>query len=762
MFEKYVKDDVLFIVPYPIRETILQYLAKKKELYRISFLSLEEFLSHYFFEINQEEALAFLYEKTKIPLSILKEKLSLLYFIDPKKKYQNKKLQELQELYKTLEENHFLQKDASFQNVLQKYQVYVIGYPYLEKYQEKALKECNAPILSYDKKLPLPKVYAFSSLEEEISFVAGKMKALHQKGISYQKMRLANVVEEDIYLIEQIFHHFQIPLVGLKKYPLSATEVVKKYIHTLDSSVIKDPAIRSQIVRVENQLLPISKEKKVYKLLLKEILKTVYLDCPSYVEAVRVVDFYHLMKEDDVYTFVIGFNQNQLPKVVKDEAYLSDNDLIEVDAYPSSVQTQKYKKMTIAILKSIPNLVLSYRRNTLSGFVYPSSLIEEEKMEVVSLVSVDYRYSKSYSMIRAGEMLDVFYTYGEKHPDLDQLLVTFPHLPYRCYQHRYHRVPFQIPANKPFYLSYTSLNDYALCKFRYYANNILKLDSYEQSFSATLGSIYHDVLTHIYDVSFDFEERWEEAVQKFTLSKKEQVLLKRLKKELAFIIPVIEEQDSKSAFTKRLFEQKIEIPLGDHVFLKGFVDKIAFCELYGKIHYVIYDYKTGNVTLDLNHIDEGLFLQLPIYRVLIEKGKLFQNPHFTGFFYQQLLLPSKTQQQKIQNLKLRGYVVDDEESLSIFDETYENSEVIKGLKVTQNGYAKQSKILSEEESESLVNRTYQQIVKMKNEILQGDFAINPKKLKNNDISCKNCPFKDVCFRDEKDFIMLDDTKEVKA
>ena len=762
MLDEYIKDNVLFIVPYAVREEILKKIATKKGIFRISFLSLEEFIEHYLFKIKREEALFYLLEKKEENLSILKEKLALLYLIDPKKNYKNKKLKELQKLYQELEENHFLEKDLSFKNYLKNYEICVLGYPYLENYQKAVLEEVNAQILSYEEKFTYPPVHAFKNQEMEIALIASKIKELHDsKKIPYKKIILANVKEDDVYLITQIFKDFQIPVTGLVKHNLYATGMVKNYLKTLNSSDVKDMSVRKKIVSIENRLLHIPKDNSCYRLLLEDALRETYLDEVSYQDAVAIMDFYHLVPLEDTMVFVIGFNQNILPKVFKDENYLSDSDIQELNAMTSLEKNKKYKEVTKHLLKSIPNLFLSYRISAFSGTFYPSSCILEEGMQVIENDKLDYQFSRIYSSIQAGEMLDKFYTYGEKHEDLEKLLGSIEEFPYQKYQHQYRKVSFQIPKDTPYYLSYTSLNDYALCKFKFYAKNILKLDSYEQTFPATLGSIYHEVLRHIYDASFDFESKWNEVISRFELSQKEHVLLKRLKKELAFIIPVIEEQDSKSAFSKRLFEQKIEIPLGDNVFLKGFIDKISFCELYGTNYYAIYDYKTGSVTLDLDHIKDGLYLQLPLYQVLLEKSKLLPHAQLTGLFYQQLLLPSKDQKTKLSNLKLRGYVTDNEEALSIFDETYENSEVIKGLKVTQNGFSKNSKILTEEESLSMLNQTYEQILKMKDEILQSDFIINPKRLKGENISCKYCPFKDVCFQQEEDVITLGQGEEVE-
>ncbi len=765
MFKNYFKDNVLFVVPNDIKEQILKELSKQKEIYRISFLSLEEFKKHYFFEIQENESLSFLSSKSSENFSVLQEKIKLLSSIPITKKYKNKKLKDLASLYQLLEKNNFVIQDKTFLEYLKNFEIYCFGYPVLEPFEEEMLKKCKAKVLSLKEQFTYPHVHHFSTKEEEIFFVGSQMKSLHQKGIPYQNMVLSGVLEDDVYLIQQIFSKLNIPIMGLIHPNLYATVLGKSYYQNKNAIEMMDISIATKLATIENQLLKIPQDSPVYSYLLKEALKNTTIDLPFYEDAVRVVDFYHLFEEEDIYSFVIGFNQNQIPQVLKDENYLSDKDIEELALLTTKEKNKNYKEVTLSILKSLSNLTVSYCDKTLSNTLYPSFLIQEYGLEVVEEDEQSYQYSKSYSLIRLGEMLDQYFMYGVKHKDLNQLSLSFSKKVYRTYQHQYQKVPFYLSQEQPYYLSYSSLNDYALCKFRYYAKYILKVEEQKEVFATVLGNIYHQVLMHIYDASFDFDEEWDKAISNFTLSQKEKVLLKRLKKELQFIIPVIEEQDSKSAYQARLFEQKLEVPLGDNVFLKGFIDKIAFCELYGKIHYVIYDYKTGSVTLDLTHIDDGLFLQLPLYQVLVEKGNLFSKPSFTGFFYQQLLLPSKNQKEKLASLRLRGYAIDDEEALSIFDETYENSEVIKSLKMTSNGFSKNSKVLSSTESQEIKEKTWKKVLQMKREILSGDFTINPKRLKGKNISCMYCPFSDICYHDERDFIEIQDkeaTEEIEG
>ena len=110
-------------------------------------------------------------------------------------------------------------------------------------------------------------------------------------------------------------------------------------------------------------------------------------------------------------------------------------------------------------------------------------------------------------------------------------------------------------------------------------------------------------------------------------------------------------------------------------------------------------------------------------------------------------------------LKLEGYSVSDENSLSKFDNTYENSKFIKSLKKSSKGFYAYSKVLSEEDMNDLIDRTDKLIDRTIDMILESDFSINPKIINGNNVSCGFCDYRDICYRREKDFIYINKDKE---
>ena len=155
-------------------------------------------------------------------------------------------------------------------------------------------------------------------------------------------------------------------------------------------------------------------------------------------------------------------------------------------------------------------------------------------------------------------------------------------------------------------------------------------------------------------------------------------------------------------------------------------------------------------------------MQLPTYVYLVQKG-LKEKCLVNGFYLQQVLTSQPIDSDDIEkdikkNLKLNGYTINNEQIINQIDNTYQNSEIISGMKTTKTGFYAFTKIINENEINKLVDITNNHINNMIDKILNADFEIKPKRLKNENISCKYCQFKDICFVKEND---IQDIKEVK-
>lgn len=112
------------------------------------------------------------------------------------------------------------------------------------------------------------------------------------------------------------------------------------------------------------------------------------------------------------------------------------------------------------------------------------------------------------------------------------------------------------------------------------------------------------------------------------------------------------------------------------------------------------------------------------------------------------------------NLRLEGYSIDEENILSMFDTTYNDSKLIKSMKTTSKGFSSYSKVLSSEEIDNILINTDKLIDTATNEILDTDFTINPKIINGKNVSCDFCEYKDICYLREKDKVYINKESEI--
>ena len=124
--------------------------------------------------------------------------------------------------------------------------------------------------------------------------------------------------------------------------------------------------------------------------------------------------------------------------------------------------------------------------------------------------------------------------------------------------------------------------------------------------------------------------------------------------------------------------------------------------------------------------------------------------------------PNKALEEQYENnLKLTGYTLGNENILSDFDPTYENSKFIKGLKMTNDGFSKTSKVLTNDNFTKLEKLVSNKIEECITNIENREFNINPKIVNFNNISCPYCKYNKVCFKTEKNntYLKLDNNLE---
>jgi hypothetical protein len=752
----------IIVCPNEEKLRILDELSNEDLLYNIKFMTKKEFIDNYYFTYN-DEALFYLVKKYDLNLDVAKVYLNNLYVIDINKEYVNDKLKFLSSIKKELIENNLLIFNPSFKKYISNSLIEVRNYYDLDKYEEEALgyvvdvKEStiNTPVIE------------FATMEEEVNYTCIKIRELLDKGIDINKIFLCNISQDYLYTIDKLFSYYNIPINIDFRESIYSTKVVYDYLETGEVSLDNkdNNLINRKLINILGDISCLDMDSPITRKILIDKLKNTYLSSKKKSQAVNIKDLYKESFKDDEYVFVLGFNQDSLPKMEKDIKYINDSLKDEVALYKTSYLNKRNKEVVTYLLSRIKNLVLTYKLASPFSSFYKSSLINDLGLEVIREDIDKYNYSNKYNMIRLGEKLDKFNLFGEKEKYLEELNTHYK-IPYKTYSNNYTGISNDLYLKNldyPLKLSYTALNSYNECRFKYYIKNVLKLDDYTSTFSAFIGSMYHKILSLYRRSNFNLEEEYNKYLELRDLSLKEKILLVRIKKDLCVLIEELKKQQLLTGYDDELYEAKAEVSLDKKVAVVfvGYIDKIMYYKKVEDTYFSIIDYKSGNIDTHIEPMKYGLHMQLPVYLYLIHYSKVFSNPIFTGIYYQNILFNYPSWSLKLDSeiknrYLLQGYSTDDTAILSRFDSTYEESQYIKSMKYSdEKGFGTYSKVISNDTLYELVKFTKKHIDLKCDEIIEGDFRIDPKVYAGNNVSCEFCTFKDLCFMKEKDLVYLE-------
>ncbi len=758
------KDNSLIICPNQTKTKILKELSQTKKLVNIKFMTKEEYKKIYYFSYD-DKSLAYLIKKYNYNIDVARVYINNLYVIDENKTYKSPKLNFLKDLKKELIQQGLLIYNNTYKEYLKNKNIIVKNEYNLEKYEEEMLgiKEEHVP----EKTITAP-VMECNTLEEEVNQVCLEIINLLKKGVDINKIYLTNVSTDYLYTIKSLFSFYHIPININFKYSIYSTKVVKDYLNTkkLDLENKDKKSINKKLINILSGLNFLDEDSKEYKILLTDKLKNTFASPINLKNAVTIKDLYKESFNDDEYVFVLGFNQDELPKMEKDISYITDKEKDEVSLYKTDYLNKRNKNNLVYILSNIKNLYLSYKLTSPFKSYYKSSLITDLSLSIVKPKLDSYNGSNIYNELRLASYLDLYHLYGEKNKDLSKLYTHYQ-IPYKTYSNVFTGInndEYLTNLPYPLKLSYTSLNAYSECKFKYYIRHVLKLEPYTDTFQTYIGSMYHYILSVYKKTHFNFEEEYQKYLEKRDLSLKEKLLLIRIKKDLLKLIDILNKQDLITGYNDAYYEKKIDIDLKKKVsvIFTGSIDKIMYYQNIEDTYFSIIDYKTGSIDTHIEPMKYGLHMQLPVYLYLIHYSKAIKSPIFTGIYYQNILFNYPTWSKDIEKVKkdqylLQGYSTDDISILSRFDSTYEKSEYIKSMSYNEEkgfGTYAIKKVLSNDTLYDLLDYTKNYISKETDNILSADFTINPKVYSNINISCAFCSFKDICYMKEKDLKYL--------
>ena len=778
------RDMDLVIVKNNIKNMLIEEL-NNSGLMNVKVMSLEEVRGKYYFTYD-ERAIYYLMKKYGYQVDVARMYLKQITKVSDED-FGNEKIRTIINLRDELRSNNLLIYNNGFKNYLRGKNIVIYNYYDLSKYDLKLINDlekdnsvriCNDEVIEYNHEV----IYQADTIEGEVSFIAGDIVEKINNGIDINKIKICGVSGEYESLIKRIFKWFNIPI-SINSSVIYSTKIGQDFINNLsndreavieylnnnyDTSNEVVKSIINRLVKLINKYVWVDKILDVKELIIDEV-KNLKVSVERYSNEVSIINNLNEASVDDI-VYLIGFNQGEIPKCYKDEDYFNNTLLEKLGLDTTSEINRMEVNKWLFDIKNVKNLIITSKRVSSLGEHYLSSLNDELKLEVRD-IELKYNYSNLYNKIKLVSKLDVLVKYNEKDSDLEYLYNNYRDIEYNTYDSSFSGIDkdkLQEYLNKRIVLSYSAMNTYYQCGFRYYLSNILKLNIFEETFYTVLGNLFHYVLSNYFKEGFDLKREYNSFLSKCTyqFDDREKFFLEYLEGELEFIVKTIIKQNETNSLNNILAEERIEIDKsrsGMDVVFKGFVDKIMINDDNSVMS--IIDYKTGNPKLNLNNTIYGLDLQLPVY-IYLAKRK-FSNARVAGFYLQKILnseivkdFKHTYEALKEDKLKLQGYSNSNIDVLEKFDSGYYESKVIKGMRTSSKGISSK-KILDDVKIDKLVSITEDKIDEAINNIIDAKFDINPKRIGMDNVGCEFCSFKDICFMKEEMLVNLKEYKNME-
>lgn len=752
------------------------FIKKINKLINVKVITLSELKKKYYFDYDNK-AIYFVSNKYNCIFEIAKIYIENIYFIGD---IDTKKVNFLKEVKEELDNNNLLTYNNLFKEFLRGKDIVLYNLKYVDKFYKNIFKELGrySNITSYNDEdnKSVKELYKANNSEEEIAFICSKITILIKSGVNINNIKLANVKSDYEFIIRKTFKLFNIPINLPSFETIKSTSLVIKFkeLYNSDISITieklkefintkEENDIFKSIINVVNSYLWCNDFELVKDMIFNEI-NNIKTPREKLKNAVEVIEFKKELVSDEDYVFLIGYNEGVIPVNYKDEDYLSDEEKSKLGLSISFELNENAMNEVKDSIKNIKHLIVTYPSHNLSSEIYISSSYEKDLFEEKEL-NISYNESNAYNKLKLVSEKDENSKFGTLTDDLLKLSSHYKDMKYSSFDNKYkliNKSKIKNFFNNGLTLSYTSMNDYYMCSFRYYLDYILKVNKYEDTFEAIVGTIFHKILSMCFENDIDIIRTYESEIEKsdYEFSESEKFFLSILKDELVLVIETIKNQLSYTQLTESMYEKEIVIDVDKdlHIKFKGFVDKILYNKFNGKTVVAIIDYKPGNPNLNINNSIYGLEMQLPVYIYLIKNE--IKDVKIGGFYLQKILHNITDKEKRLDSLKLQGYTNSDLDIIDKVDSSFNDSKVIKSLRTSSKGFYAYSKIINDEEIDILNKVVETKIKEASIDILDSKFDINPKEMNNEVIGCKFCKYKDICFVKPKDTVTLKEVKNI--
>ena len=656
--------------------------------------------------------------------------------------------------------------------------IVIVGYGETKRLSETIGNSSSNLMIDF---LPLPKketpksYYSFKNIYEEIHFVLNEIA--HEIDVhhtSLDDIYLAGVTEEHYSYLKDLapLYGFEIDIpstIRLYDHPayrfFRNAYFEKDFYSSLNEAKEMYPDVSFDSFESEAvDLLDAFPENEKMVLLFDDIAKDKKAKKSQKKNVVSLLDGF--LVPENAKVFCLHFAMGVYPNVFKDEGFLSSDEKEKLGLESATEKNKENSFALTSLLESGKVRLITYKERAFGSTFFPSGFATSLNIKEAKPPFQEYEYSHAKGAYLLSMLLDKKKDYDED----DSRIAPLKNLvdpPFRLYDYKLQE-SLSIPSKYSF--SQGSFNDFISCPFRYLLCRSLKINPYEETWNMKLGTYFHKVLEeHYKDPSLPFEELYQKTydiLSKGTsYTEKERFFLEHLKpyseKNVLFFTNLDATLPNIDVSLEAFFESKLPSDLS----IFGRYDKIVtFGE--GEKYLFVIDYKSGATTFDLELFEKyGLDAQLPFYLYYAKHTDQYKDFNVAGLFIAPLLKlpfngenPTKYDDEDIKGMRLDGIYLDDYplwKSIGLWKKTTKDISLnFAHMTITKAaGLSANKQAFSEEKFENLCKTLFSYLLKAKEKMALGDYSISPLRLKDKD-ACKDCIYRDVCYRKESDFPLL--------
>lgn len=787
------------------KRKLLEFMHTDKIIIKVAFKSFSEFTTDILgsFSTNTIFKLGNL-ENGDFDLA--KKKLYYSYFLTDKV-YSNFKLNQLLDIkeYTNLNNNldYYLKKRIAFIDEDSTDELLLLAIERLKKITTQRIDFIN----TYEENNKSIYLDEFNNIKEEVAYLVNDISEKLKLGIASNKIKinepnsnyytiikemfgLANIdisLSKDIKLIE--YNYIKKFLLLLLK--RSECEIYDGFMQTLNdvSSCECLPSVKSKLVQILNDIVSdvdsSLKVKDIYDYLVYSLTTTNNIK-PKYENVIEFVDCFNEKVDVDDIVYFIGFNQDVIPKTYKDDEYLSDLEREELGINTSLKQNMLEKEKVLKIIKNLNNVYISYSLSSFDGNLVKSSFLDELEKECniikdfhkeniyhsYSLPILHLTYAKERDQYeKYNSISEKFNAYSSVFKDEKRYDFTFKKVNAKKYKE------FLKPGLN---LSYTSIDSFYKCPFRFYLERVLKIKKATNEDALEIGNLFHYCFCELLkqDETENISKALDELIKEFyrqenidfANDEKKKTYISIYKEILIKNYEFIQKQMENCNFNLQDLEKeyKINIKRESLITLRGKIDKVLTLKMRGREYAIVIDYKTGSSDFSFDNVVYGLDMQLLFYFIFLNS---INEVSFGGAYLASVLPslpfvydPKKTYDEQMRDyFLLNGYSNEDAFILSQIDsEVGTENSYLRGIKFKNDGTLSKTsykRILTEGEFKKILDIAKEKITEAIDDIVDGKFTISPKKI-GKELTCTYCPYKDICFVEEKAIVELEKKKDL--